>query len=406
MASGPTPSTKRAASRRRNPRTWGSVDKLPSGRWRARTGPDPLTNRRITLGTFERKADADAVLAQAREQQRTGAFVAPKASRVTFAEAADRWSQARLVRPSTGARDDAYLASLILPHLGPLELGRIDPSVLRGWLAELSRQGKAPSTIVKASQIAGMILSQAAVDRLIVANPMTLVDLPRIPPSRRRALSDDEVGALVATIDERDRAMVLVCAFCALRPGEAVALRCSQLNLMTRTLSVVETASYVSGKLTVGPPKTKASVRTIPVPAPLAGVLEQHLAALGLRGDDLVFPGPGGGHIRMNNWQRRHWFPAFERTGIEPIAVHQLRHTGITRWVQAGLDLVTVARRAGHESVRTVADIYARAIEGETAADALIADRAAAVIAAATKSAQAGSAVTDLNWRRQTKGNR
>ena len=99
MANSPTPSTKKAASRRRNPRTWGSVDKLPSGRWRARTGPDPLTNRRTTIGTFERKADADAVLAQAREQQRTGAFVPPQASRATFAEAADRSAQARRVPP-------------------------------------------------------------------------------------------------------------------------------------------------------------------------------------------------------------------------------------------------------------------------------------------------------------------
>jgi integrase len=61
---------------------------------------------------------------------------------------------------------------------------------------------------------------------LIVANPMALVDLPRIPPSRRRALSDEEVGSLVGAMEERYRALVLTCAFCALRPGEAVAVRC------------------------------------------------------------------------------------------------------------------------------------------------------------------------------------
>ena len=72
----------------------------------------------------------------------------------------------------------------------------------------------------------------------------------------------------------------------------------------------------MKGKLNVGPPKTKASVRTIPVPAPLAEVLEQHLGSLGLGGDDLVFPGPGGGHIRMNNWQRRHWWPEIGRAHV------------------------------------------------------------------------------------------
>ena len=179
----------------------------------------------------------------------------------------------------------------------------------------------------------------------------------------------------------------------------AVALRCPQLNLLKRTVSVVETASFVSGKLNVGPPKTKASIRTIPVPAPVAEVLEAHLSNLGLSGQDVVFPGPGGGHIRMNNWQRRHWFPALEAAGFESIAMHQLRHTGITRWVQSGLDLVTVARRAGHESVRTVADIYARSIEGETAADELVSERAAAVIAAATRSRSGHAEVTEVNSR-------
>lgn len=76
--------------------------------------------------------------------------------------------------------------------------------------------------------------------------------------------------------------------------------------------------------------------------------------------------------------------------------------------MQAGLDLVTVARRAGHESVRTVADIYARAIEGEQRPTHSSRTRAAAVISAATRSrpGHAEVTVTDLGARRKQQNGR
>lgn len=391
--------------RRRNPRGWGSVRKLQSGRYQARTPPDPATGERVTIGTYDRKADAGAALAAAQEQLRTGAFVAPRAGRVTFEEQANRWLATRATRPSTAARDDAYLKSLIIPHLGHMALGDLDVAVLRRWLTQLQQAGKKPATVVKAHQILSMVLAQAAADRLIAANPATLVNnLPRLPTPNRRALSDEEVAHLAAAMDHRYQAMVLLGAFCALRPGELVALRCSDLNLLRRTVQVERTAAYVNGRLVIGPPKTSAGARSVPIPAQVADNLDQHLRRLDLGREALVFPSPEGEALRMNNWTRRYWKPAMSAAGIDPpITPHQLRHTAVTRWVQEGVDPVTVARRAGHNSAVTILDIYARANEGEVPADSKVSTRADAVMAELTR-AQRGhgeGTVTDLASQRR-----
>lgn len=390
---------------RRRPRTWGSVRRLRSGSYQARTGPDPVTGERATVGTFDRRADADAALAAAHEQLRTGSFAPPRAGRVTLTEQAAKWQATRSTRPTTAARDEAYLRSLVLPHLGHLELGRIDASVLRRWITQLARAGKQPATIVKAHQIASMVLAQATADRLIASNPASLVDnLPRIPAANRRALTDVEVAHLAAAMDPRYRPLVLLGAFCALRPGELVALLCSDMDLLRRTVRVQRTATYVNSKhLVVGPPKTNAGLRTVPMPTEVATTLQHHIEHFGLSSKSLLFPATGGGYLRMNNWTRRYWKPAIATAGIDPpIVPHQLRHTAITRWVQEGVDPVTVARRSGHTSAVTILDIYARASDGEVPADERVSARAKMVLdeLARAQRGHAGGTVADLTVHR------
>ncbi len=69
----------------------GGVDKLPSGRWRARY-TDPVTYRQRSAGTFATKSEAEDRLAEVRTDQRRGAWVDPDASNVTLAAPVERTS--------------------------------------------------------------------------------------------------------------------------------------------------------------------------------------------------------------------------------------------------------------------------------------------------------------------------
>lgn len=243
------------------------------------------------------------------------------------------------------------------------ELGRLclleatyDPLSIRAleshWVTSLSQRGLAPATVSKAHQIVSAVLAQAVDDRLIASNPAAMVNnLPRVPASRRRALTDDEVADRVAVMDPRYKAIVLLGAFAGLRPGELVALRVSRVDVLRRIVEVAETATDVGGQVIVGPPKTDRGVRSVPIPAAVAEVLAQHIGTLGSseRGP-ILFPAPGGGYLRLNGFRARFWQPAVKAAGIEgKVTPHMLRHTAVTRWIREGTDLPTAAKRAGHD---------------------------------------------------------
>lgn len=47
-----------------------------------------------------------------------------------------------------------------------------------------------------------------------------------------------------------------------------------------------------------------------------------------------------------------------KRTVYDGLRIHDLRHTAVSLWIQAGADLAQLKRWAGHESVATLIDTY------------------------------------------------
>ena len=126
-------------------RQFGSVRRLPSGRWQASYWH--VGRRHIAEVTLLTKADANAYLAHVETQIRRGSWIDPWGGHVGFAESAEEWKSTVVdLRPSTKARDVGYLERYVLPRFGSLELGEIDHMMVRTWVAELSASGLAPST--------------------------------------------------------------------------------------------------------------------------------------------------------------------------------------------------------------------------------------------------------------------
>jgi excisionase family DNA binding protein len=71
-------------------RSFGTVGRLPSGRWRARYR-DLATGRQVTGGTFESKAEAEHWLAAAQVDMARGAWVDPRAGELTLIQWAEQW---------------------------------------------------------------------------------------------------------------------------------------------------------------------------------------------------------------------------------------------------------------------------------------------------------------------------
>jgi integrase len=192
--------------------------------------------------------------------------------------------------------------------------------------------------------------------------PTDGVKKPKGDKAEMRLLVPDEIKLLAETIKPRFKALVYVGAYCGLRIGEMIALRRENLDLFRGELTVVATASEATGSLRIGPPKTKASLRSVEIPRPIVRELKAHLDAHVPAGEPYVFPALHGGPQLPNAFRGRFWKPAVKSAGLAPLRIHDLRHTAISLWLSWGDDPVTVARRAGHTSTVTVMDVYGHRI--------------------------------------------
>lgn len=156
--------------------------------------------------------------------------------------------------------------------------------------------------------------------------------------------------------------------------GEAIAVRPVDIDRETAELTVSRIVVEVNSQLSIGPPKTKASARTLVLPAPMLEELETHIRRRSIGPEGLVFSDRRGGPIRRSNFARRIFGPAVSAVGLDGLTFHGLRHSAATQWVSAGIDVRTVQHRLGHSDPRLVLRLYAHS---STAADRAAASRTA-----------------------------
>lgn len=140
--------------------------------------------------------------------------------------------------------------------------------------------------------------------------------------------------------------------------------------MLGASVAVTQTLTEVSGKVPVGPPKTKASRRQVQLPRFLAQELGRHIGDYP-PSDGFVFTSPLGHPLRCNNFRKRTWVPAVEASVGEPPRFHDLRHCFVAFHIAAGTHLRVLQKALGHTSIRTVLDQYSHLYGDRAAADAL-----------------------------------
>lgn len=339
-------------------RSFGSPRKLTSGRWQARyTGPDLHEHRAPT--TFTAKIDAEGWLSAERrlieheewtppaeraEQKVTGG--------VTVRKYADRWwaETANRHKPRTRALNRGYLDNVILPDLGDTRLVALTVAEIREWFASLD---DFPTRNANAYSLLRTILNQAVDDEILTANPARV---KRAAVKHRKsepvALTADEIRALADEITPRYKALVLLGGFSGLRFGELTALRRTDLDMSADGLAVTVRRAVVrtTGEFVIDRPKSRAALRTVPLPEGLRPALIEHLDKYALPGrDGLVFP-TGGGALVFAATFRKPFAKAAEAIGKPALTPHGLRHSAATLFAQAGATLADHMTLMGHTS--------------------------------------------------------
>ncbi|SDY85076.1 Site-specific recombinase XerC [Geodermatophilus africanus] len=332
-------------------RTFGSVDRLPSGRYRARyVGPDGRRHAKV----FNAKADAWAWLASQQTDLLRKSWRAPNAVHRTVGEYADDYLARNDLRESTRI----LYAGLWRHHLreawADVPVDEVTPAAVRSWHSKASRTS-GPTALAQSYRLLRAILNVAVADEVISSNPCRLRGAGTPKASRpSRALTAAEALQLAEQLGrdrrtERYRALLLVLAFGGLRFGEATALRRSDA-LAGGRVRIERSVRRVGGRWVVGEPKTDAGQRTVTLPAAVAAVLEEHLEKHVLSSPDaLLFSTSSGGYLARSNWNST-FRRAAHATGLPAVRPHELRHTGATLAAATGATTKELMRRLGHSS--------------------------------------------------------
>ncbi|HXD54704.1 MAG TPA: site-specific integrase [Solirubrobacteraceae bacterium] len=195
-----------------------------------------------------------------------------------------------------------------------------------------------------------------------IKNPVEAIDLPPVEARTEiQYLKVTEVEALAsAAVDGEhqalDRALYLTGAMTGLRQGELIALRWSDVDWSAQRIRVRR--SHVLGQFDT--PKSRRSVRSVPMSMRLAGELDAWQQATAWGGDDeLVFAEPSSGEVLRRGALMRRYRRALKAAQLDPARrFHDLRHTFGTTMAAGRVPMRTLQEWMGHRNLATT-EIYA-----------------------------------------------
>lgn len=341
-----------------------SISKNPTGTWRARFRPVP-GGPQVTQ-TFARKVEAQRWLAEQSASVITGQYVDPKAGRVTFRDYAESWRAAQVHRPTSQAHVETMLRRHAYPTLGDRQLSQILPSEIQAWVKKIGtddarskRRALSPTSVGVVHSIVSSIMKAAVRDRRLLANPCEGTRLPKAERARIVPLTSTEVAAIRDAMPERLQALITFAAGTGMRQGEVLGLTLDRLHMLRREVVVDrQLVTRIRDTPVLGPTKTTASVRTIPLPNTVVAAMAAHLAAFPPGENGLVFTFDDGQPITRQAFGRA-WRPAAAAAGLGTgTGMHALRHYYASLLIRYGESVKTVQARLGHASAAETLDTY------------------------------------------------
>lgn len=264
--------------------------------------------------------------------------------------------------------------------LGKKKLSDIRTAHIQSYYNALAEQGKSTNTIKTLNKTLKTCLNDALKQGYIVKNYCSLVTMPKSDIKEKEHditfFTAEEQQRFIATLDKnRNRMLFILALGSGLRLGELMALKWDNVDMVNNTLSVTHAISRISkvGKdgsrtwsVLEHDPKTKSSIRTIPLPINIVKELKKHKAEQDkeilkngelYQKNNLVFCTELGGYLDTRNLTRS-YARALAKAGIEHKKFHSMRHTYATRLFENDVPIKTVQSLMGHNDITTTMNIY------------------------------------------------
>jgi integrase len=353
----------------------GYIRRRSAGSWQisVSAGFDPVTGRRRQVWRTVRgsKRDAERELTRLQREVDGGTFA--DSGRLTLAAYLARYLDhaANRVRASTLQRYRELMNRHVLPGIGGVPLGKLQPAHIQVVLDKMLANGLAPRTVVQAYRVLSAALRQAVQWQILAVNPAAAASPPR-PDRPKLTIPDSQAVTRLLEEAKGEPAYIplVLAASTGMRRGEVLGLRWSAVDLDAGLVRVVSTLQRIDGRLQQVEPKTDRSRRTVGLPDFALKVLRGHrkdqaarqlLAGPGWVNLDLVVDRGDG--RPMDPGHLSHAFGRIaRRAGLHGLRLHDLRHAYATALLAADVHPKIVSEALGHASVGFTMDVYSHVL--------------------------------------------
>ena len=355
---------------------------MASIRRRRREGQDVWTvdyrdagGRRHRLTAATRTEAEDLLADKIRESRQPGAFSADR--EITVRDYAERWLRVVVheIKPRTLMGYRQQLRLHILPAFGRMRVRELHRGTIKAFLTDKRAGGLGKNSVRLIRAALSAMLSSAVDDAIITANPALRLGLKlRGQPDRLTSLERQQTirpmaaAELAGFLEAAERAtprfaaLFLLLGHTGVRPGEAFALRWTDIDFDGRRLQVERAWSARQIE------STKTGARRI---VDLTDRLVRRLRRLQLerklearrRGwpevPAWIFCTEAGTPLDESR-VRKAFAKALEAAGVPPHRVYDLRHTFASVLLARGVPLTYVSAQLGHALPTTTLQFYAR----------------------------------------------
>jgi integrase len=334
--------------------------------------------------TFHTKAEAKGWRADANVGLRKGTLRAP--TKITVREAADgliegmksgavRTRSGDMYKPSAVRGYEQVIRERLVEEFGPVRLADLQRADLQRFADRLLGAGLSPSRIRNVLMPLRVIFRRAVEDGIVAVNPTANLRLPAVRGTRDRIASPEEAARLLAALPGADRALWGTALYGGLRRGELRGLRWEDIDLASGVIRV-ERAMDETGAMIE--PKSTAGKRKVPIPAALRELLIEHKLACAWS-EGFIFGSQQGRPFTPSAVRRRAltaWARAnaqeslrAEQEGrepdlLDPIGLHEARHTYASLMIAAGVNAKALQTYMGDSSVTVTFDRYGHLMPG------------------------------------------
>lgn len=290
-------------------------------------------------------------------------------TKITVSQLFEAWLETRKssVKQSTYVNYRTLYESHIKGTIGGLICGEITADMLSKYVSYLLESGNVYGGGLSTKSVkAVLVMLKSMFDygncEYRFDNPAKKLALPKTEAKEIELFNEDELKKLCGLSSDNDPMMlgIVLCLHTGIRIGEVCALKWSDIDFNDSVLHIKKTlqriknpnGGYPKTIITITEPKSRKSIRDIPIPSPLLPELQR------LRRDDgcyFLTASPGYTEPRTLSFRYK---KSLDELGIKYKNFHCLRHTFATKCIRAGVDVKTLSELLGHSSVQITLDRY------------------------------------------------